>query len=211
MENSILSSPAIREHKPGMEWKTPERAAIRNIRRQGKTYGEIKKLTKLERSTIRQILKAPSSKRSKKRKTTKKKLISTADLKRVLNYVSLSWRNRTLSYSRLRVECKINASTTTLRRALKAAGYRRCVACCRPFISKKQALKRLAFCMKHRWWSVEQWKHVVWSDEATFETGKRGKIYVTRRPEEKNCQTCIQSVYRSSRVSVMVWGAIGWD
>jgi hypothetical protein len=52
---------------------------------------------------------------------------------------------------------------------------------------------------------------VVWSDEATFETGKRGKIYVTRRPDEKNCQTYIQSVYRSGRVSVMVWAAIGLD
>ncbi len=32
-----------------------------------------------------------------------------------------------------------------------------------------------------------------------------------RRPEERNCQDCIQSVYRSGRVSVMVWGAMGWD
>ena len=51
----------------------------------------------------------------------------------------------------------------------------------------------------------------MWSDKVTFETGKRGRIWVTRQPEEKNCQTCIQSVYRSRRVSVMVWGAIGWD
>jgi hypothetical protein len=34
---------------------------------------------------------------------------------------------------------------------------------------------------------------------------------VTRRPDEKNCQTCIQSVYKSRRVSVIVWAAIGWD
>jgi hypothetical protein len=34
---------------------------------------------------------------------------------------------------------------------------------------------------------------------------------MTRRPEEKNCQTCIQSVYLSRRVSVIVWGALGWD
>jgi len=52
---------------------------------------------------------------------------------------------------------------------------------------------------------------VAWSDEATFKTRKRGKIWVTRRLEEKNCQDCIQSVYRSGRVSVMVWAAIRWD
>jgi hypothetical protein len=50
-----------------------------------------------------------------------------------------------------------------------------------------------------------------WSDEATFETEKRRRIYVTRRPDEKNCQTCIQSIYRSERVSVTMWGAISWD
>lgn len=34
---------------------------------------------------------------------------------------------------------------------------------------------------------------------------------MTRRPDEKCCPTCIKSIYRSRRVSVMVWGAIGWD
>jgi hypothetical protein len=58
---------------------------------------------------------------------------------------------------------------------------------------------------------MDQWKHVSWSNKATFETGKRGKIWVTRRLEEKNCQDYIQSVYRSGRVSVMVWAAIGWN
>jgi hypothetical protein len=94
---------------------------------------------------------------------------------------------------------------------MKAHGYRRCVACKRPFISKKQAAERLAFALKYRWWGTADWKKVVWSNEATFETGKRGKIWVTRRPEEKNHLDYIQSVYRSGRVSIMVWGAIGWD
>ena len=32
-----------------------------------------------------------------------------------------------------------------------------------------------------------------------------------RQPEEKNYQTCIQLVYRSGRVSIVVWGALGWN
>jgi hypothetical protein len=51
---------------------------------------------------------------------------------------------------------------------------------------KKAVVKRLIFALKYRWWSMAEWKKVIWSDEATFETGKRGRIYVTRRPEEKN-------------------------
>ena len=29
--------------------------------------------------------------------------------------------------------------------------------------------------------------------------------------DEKRCQSCIRSTYRSGRVTVMIWGAISWD
>ena len=50
---------------------------------------------------------------------------------------------------------------------------------------------------------------VVSSDEATFETGKGEKVYVTRQLDEKCCPTCIKSIYRSARIGMIVWGAIG--
>jgi hypothetical protein len=99
----------------------------------------------------------------------------------------------------------------TIRRALKKAGYRRCIACPRPFINAKAAKKRLAFARKYRWWGTAQWKTVIWSDEATFETGKTHRVWITRRLDEKACPTCIKSIYQSGRTSVMIWGAIGWD
>jgi hypothetical protein len=55
------------------------------------------------------------------------------------------------------------------------------------------------------------WRRVIWSDECIFELGKNGRIWVTRRVDEKRCLDCIKSTYRSGRVSVMIWGAIGWD
>ena len=45
---------------------------------------------------------------------------------------------------------------------------------------------------------------------ATFETGKRGRLWATKIPDEKHCLGCIKSVYRSGRMSVIVWAAIGW-
>jgi hypothetical protein len=36
-------------------------------------------------------------------------------------------------------------------------------------------------------------------------------MWVTRRIDEKRCQSCIRSIYRSGRMSVMIWGAISWD
>lgn len=119
-------------------------SAMRNMKRQGESYEGIEKLTGLDGTTIQRVVKAPTSKRSRNGKAVKK-LISTDNLKRVLHFVSLSCHNRCLPCSRLVVECKTSASAITL----KAAGYRRCVFCHSPFISKKQAAKILAFAFRH--------------------------------------------------------------
>ena len=39
----------------------------------------------------------------------------------------------------------------------------------------------------------------------------QGRVWVTRRIDERHCPDCIRSVYRSGHFSVMIWGAIGWD
>jgi hypothetical protein len=186
MSDLIILSPSVVNHKPKEQWETPVRLIVRSMRRQGKSYGEIKKATGLERSTIQHIIKGPSSRTTRKGKTFKPHLLKPHEVRRIFLFVSESWTNRTKSWARIKAELHLKASSTTIRRTMKRHGYRRCAACRRPFILKKAAEKRLAFAIKYRWWGIKSWKNVVWSDEATFETGKRGKIYVTRRPDEKN-------------------------
>jgi len=82
----------------------------------------------------------------------------------------------------------------------------------------------LGFALEHRWWGTTDyaahrddgrqggdWRQVVWSDEASFDIGKDGRVWITRRVDEKRCPDCIKSIYRSGRFSVMIWGALGWD
>ena len=141
----------------------------------------IKKLTGLPRSTIQGIVYGPSSRTTRKGKSFKPMLLKPAEIQRIFRFVSVSWTNRTKSWARIKAELKLTASTSTIRKTMRKHGYRRCVACRRPSISKKkQAVKRLAFALKYRWWGTMDWKKVVWSDKATFKTGKRGKIWVTR-------------------------------
>ena len=152
MEDSIILSPsALKDHKPLENWKTPVRATVRSLRRQGKSYGQIRKLTGLTRSTIQSIVKAPTSRTTRKGLATKRRALKQADVKRIFRFVSESWANRTKSWGRIKAELHLDASITTIRRVMKEHGYRRCVACRRPFISKKQAARRLAFALKYRW------------------------------------------------------------
>jgi hypothetical protein len=147
---NILSSPDL-NHKPGEMWRTPARSKIRGMRAAGKSYSEIKKLTGLERSTIQGIIKGPSSRTTRKGKTFKPTLLKKSDIQRIFCFVSESWTNRTKSWARIKAELFLEASSTTIRKTIRKHGYRRCVACRRPFISRKQAEKRLAFVLKYCW------------------------------------------------------------
>jgi hypothetical protein len=192
MEDSIILSPSVlRDHKPKEMWKTPTRAIVRGMRRDGKSYGEIREKTGLTRSTIQGIVKGVLSRTTRKGLATRRPMLKQADIKRIFRFVSELWTNRTKSWARIKAELHLEASTTIICRTMKKHGYRRYIVCRRPFISKKAAAKRLAFALKYRWWSIAEWKKVIWSDESTFETGRRGRIWVTRRPDKKNCQNCI--------------------
>jgi hypothetical protein len=161
------------------------------MKRDGKGYKTIRAKTGIPLSTIKRIYKSETSRTMHKGKACKPYLLKQADIKRIFRFVSVSWTNRCMSWGRIRAELKLKAKVDCIRKTMKKHGYRRCVACRRPFISKKQAAKRLAFALKYRWWGTADWKRVAWSDEATFETGKRGRVWVIRRPEQKNCPDCI--------------------
>jgi Transposase len=152
--SNVLSPEVLKKHQPNENWKTPVRSTVRSLRRQGKSYGQIREVTGLSRSTIQHIVKAPSSRTTRKGLATKRPALKQADVKRIFRFVSESWTNRIKSWGRIRHELRLEASITTIRRVMKEHGYRRCVACRRPFISKEQAKKRLAFARKYRWWGT---------------------------------------------------------
>lgn len=73
MEDSIIVSPSVfKDYKPLENWKTLVRATVHSLCRQGQSYGQIRKLTSLTRSTIQSIVKAPSSRTTRKGLATKR-------------------------------------------------------------------------------------------------------------------------------------------
>jgi hypothetical protein len=81
----------------------------------------------------------------------------------------------------------------------------------RAFINEKQALARLDWAKFCATATIDGlWSKVIWTDECSFVTGERDRLFITRRKGERYHKDCIQSVYRSGRTSFMVWGAIGY-
>jgi len=66
----------------------------------------------------------------------------------------------------------------------------------------------LAFAKKYRHWTESDWKNVIWTDESSFELGKTSQqIRVWRKAHEAYESKCVAPTFKSSRSSVMVWGA----
>jgi DDE superfamily endonuclease/Transposase len=98
-------------------------------------------------------------------------------------------------------------SSATIRRRLNDLGYHYKEAICKPFLKPDQAARRLKWCMEKRNWKSDEWIRIVWSDETSFELGKRGAIKVWRKDNEKYHKDCIHGTVKSGRITQMYWGA----
>ncbi len=58
-----------------------------------------------------------------------------------------------------------------VRKYLKADGYFRFKAQKKLFLSSKNKQANLRWAKEHLGWTMEDWYRVIWTDEATFETG----------------------------------------
>ncbi len=163
----------------------------------------------ISQATVSRII-ASAYDRRKHTKSGRLRKISSRTARYLARVATRGWTERRLTWTQLVKSIGLNVSRHTVRRALKILGYRRCVACGRPYISDKQAKKRVDWANKHKFWTINNWARVVWSDECSFVTGERGRLFVTRRKFERYHESCIKSIYRSGCTSFMISGAIEW-
>jgi Transposase len=149
MNDIILSSPCIL--KENEEWPTPARAIIHGMNQLGYLQRDIVQKTSAKRRTIKDILHQEHCWRSRKGKVYKPHLMSVREIRRCIRHIAKDWSTRRLSFEQVKAQLGVKASVRTIRRELRRAGYQRCIACPRPYISRKQAKKRLAFALEHRW------------------------------------------------------------
>ena len=148
MKVEILSPSLV--HKSGQNWPTPKRARVRQARANGKSWKQIFKDLGVPKSTAQRICKAKSSRTTRKGKQYQKRRLIIRWIRQIIRVISQNWSSRRMTFEQVRRALNIPASAHTIRRELHRAGYRRCVACPRPFISRAQAKKRLSFAYKHR-------------------------------------------------------------
>ena len=79
-------------------------------------------------------------------------------------------------------ELELKVSKNTVRRRLDVAWLFCLLAAKKPFISEKNRKSRLEFAHGHKNWAIEQWSHILWSDESKFNLRHSdGKKYVKKK------------------------------
>lgn len=101
-------------------------------------------------------------------------------------------------------------SARTVQRFLhKNQIYRRVVKK-RMVVKEANRRKRITWCLqKRRWTVIDNWRHVIFSDESQIVIGQNNRVYVWRSSQEAYRPECMYAEC-VPKVSVMVWGCITW-
>ena len=84
-------------------------------------------------------------------------------------------------------------------------GLRVRIAAKKPLLTDTNKMKRFAWAKKHKQWTLDRWKSVLWSDESKFEYfGSNRCVFVRRRVGERMISTCVVPIVKHGGGGVMV-------
>ena len=179
---------------------------IIGLRRTGLSGRKIADQLGLIQSTVNRVIKRYKTSGSTENDSRpgRPQKLSECDNRHLVNNIK---KNRRSILQDITNEMVSQPSLSTVQRALHEVGLDSRIAAKKPFICARNEEKRLAFALKYQKLLAQDWKHIIWTDESTFEIGKNTRqIRVWRYPSERFDTACITSSFKSGRKSVMVWG-----
>ncbi len=191
------------------------RVQIVTLRGEGLSLRKIEKKTKKHRYTISRICKRVRQTKSFKDKprSGRPKLLNDRQ-KRVLARILRNIKEKTAEG--VRKEAKryhnIDVSRDTVARALNSMGFVARLKKKKPRLSAKQKKARFEWAKEHAKWTSDDWRNVIWSDEAPFSIiNSNGKQYVWQKAGEPISESSVKPTVKFGGGKIMVWGCITWE
>jgi transposase len=98
--------------------------------------------------------------------------------------VRLAMRDLFQTAGNLRNQWNVESSVATVKLRLFGSGLRGCLSMRKPPLTQKHRRMRLEWCRARRNWTTEQWRDVVYVDEAAFCQLSTTRSFVCRRQHE---------------------------
>lgn len=188
------------------------RKIVINHFRDGRSVREIAKMVNRSHSTVHDVIKRFKLRNSLENlpKFSARKIFTDHDERWILREVQ---KNPKLSAPKLTTLAKEHlnkaANPETIRIILRKSGYNGRVARKKPFISKKNKVKRRAFAKLHRNKDNSFWNSVLFTDESKFNIFRSdGQSYVWRKANEELRECNLRATVKHGGGSVMVWGCM---
>ena len=108
------------------------------------------------------------------------------------------------------IEQPLSAQTT--RRHLRGHGLKAVVKQKRPLLNKRHRQNHLDFALAHQYWTVEDWKRVLWSNETKINClGSYGRKWAWKKAGEGLSDRLVQGTQKFGGGSLMIWGCMLWE
>lgn len=184
-----------------------QRRIIVELCKQGHSIREISKKTGVSRTSVHRV-KSSLTIHLPPVKMGRPKMISEAGKRFIIREITTG-RQDTASglVPELSLRLGKNISAQTIRNTLKSEGLKSAVKRKKPLLSQKHRNQRLKFAEKYKSWTVEDWKRVVWSDEAKINRiGSDGRKWCWKKTGEQLSERVVSPTIKFGGGSIMVWG-----
>lgn len=177
----------------------------------GGTIRSVAQLLRMSKSTVHRISQSAPSEVPKSKGGRPKKL-QPNHLRFLDRYFKL---NATTTVRKacqaLKGTFQITACPTTIRKALKYCRFKARKMIKKPLLQKRHRQARLNFAYRHRNWTTEDWKRVIWSDETKINfIGPDGKQFCWFKNAGFNSKL-VKPTVKFGGSSIMVWGCMTWE
>ena len=131
-------------HTWNTEWNTPQRQHVLDLHLVNHMRScEIKRMTDMSTPTMRRVLRSKEPRFKFNPRLEKFEKLTSRDIRSLIRAVTKSADDRASSYMILAKELEIQASEDVICKALRRAGFRCCITCLKPLISRVNRRKRL--------------------------------------------------------------------
>uniref|UniRef100_A0A1B0DQ35 Tc1-like transposase DDE domain-containing protein n=1 Tax=Phlebotomus papatasi TaxID=29031 RepID=A0A1B0DQ35_PHLPP len=112
----------------------------------------------------------------------------------------------------MKTDCGVITSVRTVQRALRECGLRAVRRQKKPKFSPSHQRRRLDFAIRHKYWTVDDWKRLIWSDETMINRlGSDGSRFVWKNPTSPVVDHHIIPTLKFGGGSLMMWGCMTYN